>query len=54
MQLQQPPQPEDPREIPHDPGRNHDDIPDTPPTEMPPIPVQDPPPDSQEPGPWIS
>ncbi|MGE0447094.1 MAG: hypothetical protein AB7P99_17845 [Vicinamibacterales bacterium] len=43
----QPPPPSDPRD-------RDDDTPDTPPTEMPPVPIQDPPPDSEPPGPLIS
>jgi len=47
----EPPEPEadDPREPPE-----RDDIPDTPPSEPPPVPIKDPPPDSQPPGPLIA
>jgi hypothetical protein len=45
----QKPEEPDPRDRDRD-----DDTPDTPPTEMPPVPISDPPTDTEPPGPMIS
>jgi hypothetical protein len=45
-----PPTPEDVPNPPHDPN----DVPDTPPTEPDPVPIRDPRPDGQPPGPYIA
>jgi hypothetical protein len=45
-----PPTPDTPDPAPPDP----DDVPSTPPTEPPPVPIRDPRPEGQPPGPYIS